>query len=328
MIDNCDIFSVNNFCLNQAENQSIFNKYLVGANKSFSLQLRVPPSLVFKNSAFSHSYYIKDRRNIAFFQAEPDFLMQNQYFCGMGEHILFTAPNNLDQRVLLEITTTPLACAGVFKFPQIQINGQNINLKGAGAARIITPKVSLEKIKDFAFISIDAPGSAARFPFARPGLQGLYGRNIPMDYRNISYFCRGISLLSDEEYANKTAPTCLELFPASLQNPDLEFSGIYEDGWVSDAAFFKLRSEKTSSILKIAGFVPLIDNPSFATKLYVTINNQSVFTKELKVGYFNIEVPIKQQHTPLVELAFDGVQILPKGDGRPVGGKLNFIGFE
>ena len=49
--------------------------------------------------------------------------------------------------------------------------------------------------------------------------------------------------------------------------------------------------------------------------------------KELGVGDFLVELPVKDRNAKKIELSFSCFQALPKGDGRPVGGKTNFIGF-
>ena len=73
-------------------------------------------------------------------------------------------------------------------------------------------------------------GSSPERP--RHGIDNLWGESIASDPRSLTSYVRDISLVSDAEYRQLRAPTLLEEFPSALGNADLEYSGIYEDGWV------------------------------------------------------------------------------------------------
>lgn len=166
-----------------------------------------------------------------------------------------------------------------------------------------------------------------RFSDYRPGLQSLYGRKVPSDFRQISVFCRNISMITEAEYAMISPPSHLAQFPEDLQNTNLQFSGIYEDGWISQAGMFKLKPNNIGRILKISGFIPQIDNAGFKSLLTVKCEGMEIFQKELHVGDFLVESPVRSSKTQTIELTFGNTQILPNGDGRAIGGKIKFIGF-
>jgi hypothetical protein len=77
--------------------------------------------------------------------------------------------------------------------------------------------------------------------------------------------------------------------PSDLENPALEYSGIYEDGWVAEDSFVKL-IERGPGALRIAGMTPM---PS--GRVRVSMDDATVFESEVKPGSFdwNIDVPVK-----------------------------------
>jgi len=286
----------------------------------------------FINSAFGYHYYLANilnkRDKIAIYKDEKDPFFFNKDFYAIGNHLLFSGVATEDfVRIILDITTTPLVAAGASQFPIILINEKNVQISGNGAARIITDLISFEKKDNGKFISVDINQPGMRFSDYRPGLQSLYGRKVPSDFRQISVFCRNISMITEAEYAMISPPSHLAQFPEDLQNTNLQFSGIYEDGWISQAGMFKLKPNNIGRILKISGFIPQIDNAGFKSLLTVKCEGMEIFQKELHVGDFLVESPVRSSKTQTIELTFGNTQILPNGDGRAIGGKIKFIGF-
>jgi len=157
----------------------------------------------------------------------------------------------------------------------------------------------------------------------------LYGRSIPADQRRITTFGRDISIISEEQYLAIKPPAKLQNFPSDLANKNLEYSGIYEDGWISEKSFFVLSPSATSKFIKLTGSVPQIDDPTFSTILKMSVNGKEIGHQNLGLGNFEFKVPVttlapKQR----IELSFSKYQTLPGADGRIAPAKINFIGFE
>ena len=52
-------------------------------------------------------------------------------------------------------------------------------------------------------------------------------------------------------------------FPSDLKSPYIEFSGIYDDGWVSKESSFVLLPTSDEQLLRVKGFIPMINDEKF-----------------------------------------------------------------
>jgi hypothetical protein len=185
------------------------------------------------------------------------------------------------------------------------------------------------EVSHLPYVSIDFGRDGQRFAInPRSWLMSMFGRNITLDTRSIIGFGRDISLISQEQYAALQPPANVRSFPNDLANPALEYSGIYEDGWISEHSFFVLEPRSTDRSIGVKGVIPLIDDKQFSTHLTVLVDGTEVTIRELKFGNFDIRVPITGgtgRHK--IELVWDKFQRLPGDDGRPTGGHMDFIGY-
>jgi hypothetical protein len=129
---------------------------------------------------------------------------------------------------------------------------------------------------------------------------------------------------------NKYAePASVSRFPQDLARPALQASGISEDGWTAATATLNLAQPAAGHVLAIRGMVPRIDNDRFRTEVRVAVDGRSVGQEPLGTGEFALEIPTGGQPGPhRVALSFSETQKLPGGDGRSVGAKLAFVGFQ
>jgi hypothetical protein len=156
----------------------------------------------------------------------------------------------------------------------------------------------------------------------------LYGTKIALDPKAVVAFGRDISLISNEEYETLRAPSQLKSFPEDLANKNLEYSGLFEDGWVSEASFFGLSQPKLSSTLRIQGAVPKIEDQAFTTELTIFVDGKKVKTQLLSLGDFDIKLETpNMEKRRRIDLRFSQFQRLPNGDKRPVAAQLKYIGF-
>lgn len=309
----------------------IFNSYFSAQFKKnyFSINDAVVNRLQFLHSSLGNHYYLGDRKVTAFYQLENDPMFPGQKFSSLGRHLLFLVINPSSQpRVVMELSSTIAKQFGS-TLPRPSVENTSINFVGRGSGRIFSEPFTPSKIDGTAYLSIDMGREGKQFPRATKGLMLLYGRSIPADQRQITTFGRDISVISQEQYRAIKPPAKLENFPADLGNKNLEYSGIYEDGWISERSFFVLSPIATSKFIKVTGSIPQFSDPKFSTVLKMSLNGKEFGSQNLGLGNFEFKVPITSlESKQRIELVFSNYQTLPGDDGRITPAKINFIGFE
>jgi putative transposase len=267
-----------------------------------------------------HYYAFTNAASISFFQLEPDVLYHGQTMMGIGRYLLFETINPSPKvRIVLEMTDTlqwdsenklpPVAAIGTERLP--------FGIAGRGSMRRCSPPIVPQKIDGHDYNGIDMGRDGQHFREVRTGLMTLYGTDIRRDHRAMVGFARDISLISEEEYAQMKPPGSLSVFPQDLTNPTLEYSGIYEDGWLSEAAFFRLRQPANTRDLVIRGLIPQTGIPDFTSDVVVLLDGQTVARQSLKLGDFEIRVPSQATEMPhQIELRFSRTQNLSYADTR------------
>jgi hypothetical protein len=216
--------------------------------------------------------------------------------------------------------------------PSASVLGVNkipLPLIGRGSARIFSPVIKPNYINHIPYIMLDMGRDGTSYPVPRMGIMKLYGSHIPLDPRFIVAHSRDISIISEDEYTHLKPPSMLNKFPDDLANPDVEYSGTYEDGWISEASFFNLTQPSNKAKVVITGDIPLIHDDAFSTELTIYIDGKCVTTKKLTLGSFDIEVPVStKKGRRRLELHFTKTQSLPAGDDRTVAALIHSIGFK
>ena len=285
--------------------------------------------LQFIHSKLGNHYYLGDRHVMSFYQLENDPMFPERRFAALGRHILFRAVNPTRRpRVVLELTSTIAKQFGSM-LPQPKLGNTAVKFVGRGSGRIFSSPIEFTLIDGIPYVALDMGREGRIFSSDPKGLMMLFGREIPADQRQITTFGRDISLLSEDQFQALVAPSVLQNFPTDLKNKNLEYSGIYEDGWVSENSFYVLTPEATAKTLVVSGSVPLLSDPDFSALLTIRIDGVIVGVKKVSVGSFGIQIPIsnllpKQR----VDIQFSAYQKLPGADGRATGGRLDFIGFK
>ncbi len=124
-------------------------------------------------------------------------------------------------------------------------------------------------------------------------------------------------------------PASISRFPADLANGELKPTGIFADGWVSPTASLVLYQPNGKQLLAVRGMVPKIDREDYQTRVEVRIDRQAVATRTLGIGDFALEARVPAEPGKhRIDLVFAKPQILPSGDGRAIGARLSFVGFE
>jgi hypothetical protein len=153
----------------------------------------------------------------------------------------------------------------------------------------------------------------------------MYGTSVPLDYRRVVAFIRKIRAVDSEAADENVAPSRIANFPADLGNPNLRFSGIYEDGWVGNRGFVTLSSVAPGKAI-IRGMVPAGIGIE-SVELTMTAGNSPPVTKSLKPGSFEIETPVEGGETR-IHFEFSGMGRLPPPDNRPAVALLKSVSIE
>jgi hypothetical protein len=283
--------------------------------------------LAFISSNLGESFYLPfTRRNVSYYQLQQDPLYPSQTLVGFGRYALFQVLGwTPGARLALSLTTT-LTHDGINQLPPASVVGATrypFALVGRGSARVISPPLIPQMIAGVPYLLLDM-GVDGRFPSVKhSGLQGLYGRSVPTDPRYLSAYVRDISLLSPEQYARLDPPAALSSFPASLNDGNLEYSGIYEDGWLDGDSYVRLAGGPTENLI-VQGQVPV----GAAKHLEALVNGHMVASIAVGPGPLNLRVPVPASAKDRrVELHFAATIQLAAPDLRPAAIHLGFLGF-
>jgi hypothetical protein len=314
--------------------QSVFNRHTLGHERAAILvkpYAEISNHLVFVASQLGQHYYrFADRRRVSLYQLEDDPLYPGRTMAAVGRHLLFRIVNpGPSIRLVLDVSASfkgdgesrlpPAAVLGATRFP--------LPLVGAGAARVFSPPLTAREIDGASYLAIDMGADSARIPVPRTGLMRAYGQDVAIDGRRIVVFVRDISLVPDDAYAAQTPPRSLERLPQDLANAALEYSGIYEDGWIAEHASVHLARPPGASLLAVRGMALPAPPGSPTPELTVLVDGREVARRPLVSEFtLRVEVPPGSSRAR-VELRVSPLQRLPAPDNRRIGVLLRSIGF-
>jgi hypothetical protein len=300
----------------------------------YELESQVKDRLVFVHSELSPHYYSSARFKAAFFQREGEPITNKQsYFHGTGRwtvfHIINPSPH---LRLMVDFSRTSLG-EGRSELPKkavvIGYDDYHLPFVGRGSARVVTPVLKPEYFEGQAYLTVDFNDTAAPINKPKTGMMRWYGQKFALDDRRLVGFTRDMSVLTDEQYQALPRPTKIGNFPWDLlKYPGLEYSGLYEDGWVGEDAFFHLGASKSGQVLYFKGFIP--DIPRFRTTgvdVTLSINDRPTEIVNLKAGSFTLTRLIQQDSAiTSIGLHFSDAQIYDNDkDKRVVSAFVNEI---
>jgi hypothetical protein len=284
--------------------------------------------LAFTSSNLGQSFYLPkgSRRNISFSQLQQDPFFPGQTMVGFGRYALFQVlgPSS-GERLVIDLTET-LTHNGVNRLPPAAVVGSSrlpLPLEGRGSARVFSPPLTPQVIGGTPYLLLDM-GVNGRLPTVeRPGLQDLYGRSVPTDPRYLTAYVRDISLVSTVQYKNLRPPTAVSSFPAGLANPDLEYSGLYEDGWIGADGYVRLAGGAAADIV-VQGQVPA----GAGKHLELLVNGRRVASVAVDPGQLDVRAAVPASKVSRrVELRFARTIKLKAPDLRPAAAHLTFLGL-
>jgi hypothetical protein len=287
-----------------------------------ALQADQHNTLVLMDTDLGHIIFPGKIQNIALWQHEPDFAGSPGGLQGIGRHLLFEVLNPVPgSRLLLDYTTGGLAGQGVALPPADVIGTERLALEfeGRGAGRVLSAPVTPREIDGHYYIAIDMGADTVQFRTERHGLAALYNTRLRDDSRYLIGFARNISLLAPDQVAAAVPPSAIPSFPAGLMAPGLLFSGIAEDGWLADKAWFELSLPGPSNFIHVTGDIPGYSPKILDGVVRVFVDGQLVSAGKSIAGGIDLTIPIPEA-SGRREIAFDvtGVDRLPDPDGRLV----------
>jgi hypothetical protein len=305
--------------------------------------------LLFAASDKSPPYFsAQDPTMISVYQLETD----PSYFtadtmAGVGPYLLFEVLNpDAEVRVCLDLTATLKSDADNRLPPAMAVGEARVPMPfvGRGAGRVFSPPVRPKRINGRYYVGVDMGEFGKAFPSQRTFIQGWYGTRVALDRRRLVAFARDVSVVSEDEYRRLDAPAAVVKWAqadSDLRHPDLEYSGVYEDGWASEHAFLSLGQQGVRTRLIVRGQIPQIDNPAFTNTLTLLVDgtptpyraNQGPRPVEnglFTVGDFDLsaDVPVATGSRRRIEFVWSATQRLGAPDNRPAAAQLFQVKLE
>lgn len=288
---------------------------------------RLENHLAFIWSSQGQHYYLGEAGYISVYKPEPDSYARKNYFFVIGRHLLFRVINPTETvRLRLSLTDSILG-EGRTRLPDqaTVIGGSSaptrLNIVGAGSANVFSPPLRPLSLNGAAYVAMDLGRASVPIGLPASGLQGIYRRNLPLDTRLGVGYCRDISLLSEPRYALLPRHQKIDRFPTDLVGPDaVEYSGLYEDGWVSQRAFVMLGAVTPGDKVVVTGMRPQIPGAKMIRqRVELSVDGVRLLSQELPPGDFTLEAPLGRAAPQVkIELHFDYDEALPAPDNRPV----------
>jgi hypothetical protein len=279
----------------------------------------------------SHSFYdaeneeLRDyRAHIALWPNEPDYFFPGRTFARTGRYIMLNALNpSAEPRLLVEMTSSfspemhfslpPAQAVSDFAMPLAAI--------GRGSARLYSEPLTLVRVDKLMVFGIDM------------GVDGRSGGSTEEESvlgpRWMTTRVRDISLISDQGYRSLSPPPLIDKFPAGLADKALEYSGLYEDGWMAERAFLRLAGPTKPARFVLNGMAPQDPKKSGVSELVVRIDGVEKARYVLQQGDFEVAFEIEPSLRPIrVDLAANGAVQLGAHDARPASILVRSIGWK
>jgi hypothetical protein len=292
------------------------------------LENRISNSCVFTSSSLGVHYYSFNGK-ITSYRLENDPMNIGQKMGALGRHQLIQVLNpTTETRAVVDITASLLK-QNNSQLPNVVINGNQMGFVGRGSARIISTPINYHDVCGNQYFAVDMNSEPIHFQNYRRGIDKLWGTNIRDDIRDISVFGRNISVISGDEYEKMVVPNQVSDFPVDLNNHHLEYSGIYEDGFVPENFFITLDPRGKKYFILDAELVGLCLQGSPGCKVVININDNLVFSQVIREKKICIRIPHKStKKRSCIKIDFSSSCKLPNGDDRIVSAKILKLGFQ
>jgi len=323
---------LNRFALQYPNDAPAVFRYVEGMSDHLSFLPTILKGRHYADYDIPAEKFSEYRSNVALWPNQPDLFYKGRTMASAGRYILLRVINpSRKPRLMLEMSATLIA-GGDSRLPPAQVFARtNLPLGsiGRGSARLYSQPLTPLRFGEANVIGIDMGIDGRRFTDEKG--------NLSPDTRRLTAFIRDISLVSDEAYAAMKPPARVAAFPEGLADKNLEYSGIYEDGWIGERAFLRLAGPKEPVQFHVAGTTPEDPQRSGLSQLIVRIDGVEKAREALKPGPFTISFDVASSEKAItVELevnsgepsliAFDQLT-LPLPRRRPASIRLSSVGW-
>lgn len=299
---------------------------------------RLRNHLVFVHSESGQHYYLGQPGLVGVYKTETDIYSRADRFFAIGQKLVFQVINPTPVvRLRLSLTDSILG-QGNTHLPEqaVVLGGQEVpaplGLVGSGSANVYSAPMHVLPLNGWTYLALDLMRPPSHLYSGRAtGLNRLYNSVVQLDSRLLNGYCRDISLISEEEYQHLRRPSSVNRFPRDLlDQPGLEYSGFYEDGWISRHAFVTLGAVRPGEQVVLKGMLPLLPGNLLASnRLEVRLNGRLVSTAVLVPGEFEVSSPVDFIAGQVrVDLSFAQEAPLPSNDLRPVAALVRSIAIQ
>lgn len=283
--------------------------------------------LVYQNSKKGASFYsfFDTRKDITLYQPEADAGFGESTFSGIGRYLLFRVLDPTSAfRVVVTMTQAPLAVQTVPPAAIVGAERKPLTVQGSGSARLFSAPVRPQMIAGEPYIMLDLGRDGRLAATPRAGVQGLYGRSIVVDPRFLTSYLRDISLIGSRTYRQLDRPKTIGSFPTDLDNPNLEYSGIFEDGWIAKSSYATFAGGPRAHLVLRADVLPI---PNQHIRLLV--DGRTVLTRDVAGGGLSLAVPLEPSTRPRrIELRWRSTQRAGPNDRRLLAAHLSSFGVQ
>jgi hypothetical protein len=281
--------------------------------------------LIFIHSEKGPHYYSSARFRAAFFQREPEPISgYKRYFHGTGRYSWFQILNPTPKiRMMIDFTRTSLGGDRSPLPTNAVVQGDvdyPIPFVGSGSARVFTGLIQPQVFEGLSYVGVDFGEEAKTIPKSKTGLMLLWGKAFNLDDRKLVGFTRDISIVTEDEYEHLQRPSRISKLPDDLYNyPGLEYSGLFEDGWLADRSYVCLAPSKKGDVFTFRGEVPNLAEFRQGLGLTLTIDGQPTEPIVLHPGPFTLNRFIPQDsNVTRVGITFTKAQVYGANDARRV----------
>jgi hypothetical protein len=263
-------------------------------------------------------------------QGEPDPMLRGSNMAAVGRYLLLEIVGRSEQQVQLrmQFTRSFFGVKGAL-LPTVRIQGESaveLGGFGAGAMDIVTAPVMPCNVGGRRYVMIDFGSDLQSFDNAPPFAYRVLGVRYSPDTRKIAGFLRDVSIVAS---ADEPTPTNVT-WSAARAPYLLGYSGIFEDGWISNDARIDLKVadgrsrarfslELDATLMKRQAHLPIV---------VVTDNlGNELLRQTLAVGANILDIKVPSNVRTQLRLTTNRSFALP-GDGRLVSGRLVSVDVE
>jgi hypothetical protein len=317
---------------------SVLNRRNKPVGRGLARQREKTNYLMFVASEFGNSSYLlgeeradRPAGRVAMYQIEPDYFFRDRSMVSLGRDSLFRVLNSTRPLRMAVEYTASLNGDHDNRIPAASTIGDQrhmFSVEGRGSARLFSSPLAPQEIEGGEYVALDMGSWGWTFPDRRSRIMRLYGNDLMSDTRKIVGFARDISLVSVAEYASLNAPTAIQSFPNDLGNKNLEYCGIYEDGWIAESSYAVLSRPERSPSLVVSLWIPVLKGRPASNWAALLLDGSEVGRQSTSSGSVSFRIGVQAPGRHRVELRFDRAENLPQPDNRPVSAQVRYMGFQ